>query len=187
MNRAALVLLALSCAACHQDMFEQPKYRPLDESQFFSDGRSARPVPANTFEYGKSDESDAIARGTEKGVFVPTIPIAVDEALLRRGQQRFDIYCSPCHGRIGDGHGMIAKRGFKQPADLSSDRVRHAPPGYLYAVIANGFGAMPDYGDQVPVHDRWAIVAYLRALELSRHATLAEVPPEGQQALEKTP
>ncbi len=102
----------------------------------------------------------------------PRIPVPVNAALLNRGRDRFDIYCSPCHGRVGDGHGMIAKRGFIQPADLHSDRVRHAPPGYLYGVIANGYGAMPDYGDELSVQDRWAVVAYIRALELSRHATI---------------
>jgi mono/diheme cytochrome c family protein len=103
--------------------------------------------------------------------------------MLQRGQQRFDIYCSPCHGRLGDGIGMIAKRGFKIPANLNEDRLRQAPPGYLFEVISNGYGAMPDYGGQINAEDRWAIVAYIRALQLSRNATLADVPPEAKATL----
>ncbi len=182
-----LLALALMTTGCRQDMFEEPKYRPLAESQFFADGRSARPVPAGTVEYGRTSEGEAIENGTTNGQFVATIPLPVNEAFLTRGKERFDIYCSPCHGRIGDGHGMIAKRGFLLPADLHSDRVRNAPPGYLYAVIANGYGSMPDYGTQIGVHDRWAIVAYIRALELSRRATLADAPPDQRAKLEGAP
>jgi mono/diheme cytochrome c family protein len=187
MSKAAgLVLLLLLCAGCRRDMFDQPKIRPLRDSQFFTDGRSARPVPAGTIEYMDRDAGEAIEQGTTNGNFVATIPIPVDERLLTRGQERFDIYCSPCHGRVGDGRGMIARRGFIQPADLHTERVRSAPPGYLYAVITNGFGAMPEYRDQVRLRDRWAIVAYIRALELSRHATMAEVPADQASALEKS-
>ena len=107
-----------------------------------------------------------------------TIPVPVTLGLLRRGQERFDIFCAPCHSRIGDGNGMVERRGFLRPADLHSDRVRQEPPGYLFDVITNGFGAMPDYGDQIPVADCWAIVAYMRALELSRNATLNDVAPD---------
>jgi len=183
----AAAILALACTGCRQDMFEQPKFRPLDEDKFFADGRSARPVPPNTFPYDEPQRPPAVEDGTVNGAFVAEIPVAVDEPMLQRGRQRFDIYCSPCHGRVGDGHGMIAKRGFIQPADLHSDRVRYAPPGYLYAVISHGYGAMPDYDDEIPVPDRWAIVAYIRALELSRRASLADVPPAHRAALETTP
>ncbi|HUB81832.1 MAG TPA: cytochrome c [Bryobacteraceae bacterium] len=167
-------------------MWQQAKYRPLDASTFFADGRSARPIPANTLTFDGTDQGDAIEQGTTKGVFVASIPIPVDRALLERGHERFDIYCTPCHGLVGDGNGMIAKRGFIQPADLHSERVRHAPPGYLYGVVANGYGAMPDYRDELSVRDRWAVVAYVRALELSRDATLQDVPADQQAALGKT-
>ncbi len=184
---AALAALAVLSTGCRQDMFEQPKFKPLDEDRFFTDGRSARPIPAGTLRYGETDQSEAMAQGTQNGVFVATIPVPVNETLLKRGQERFDIYCSPCHGRTGDGHGMINKRGFLQPADLNSERVRNAPPGYIYAVIAHGYGSMPDYAYQVALRDRWAIVAYIRALEASRGATLADVPPERRAELEKIP
>lgn len=186
MNRALLLVpLVAMAAGCRQDMFEEPKYKPLVESSFYADGRSARPVPPGTFAYGQTDQGEAIEQGTANGDFVATIPLPVDEALLQRGQNRFNIYCAPCHGRVGDGHGMIEKRGFIEPADLHSDRVRQAPPGYLYAVITNGYGGMPEYRDQVTdVRDRWAIVAYIRALELSRRGTMADVPPDQRPALE---
>jgi mono/diheme cytochrome c family protein len=179
-----IVAVVVLCAGCRQDMFEQPKFKPLDESTFFTDGRSARPVPAGTLRYDQPYRGEAFENGTDGGTFVAAIPMPVDEALLQRGRERFDIFCSPCHGRTGDGHGMIAKRGFIQPADLNDDRVRSAPPGYIFAVIANGYGAMPDYGNEIPVQDRWAIVAYIRALELSRRASLADVPPERRAAAE---
>jgi mono/diheme cytochrome c family protein len=183
-KRVWWLLVPLFCCGCRRDMFDEPKYRPLQPSQFFVDGRSARPVPAGTYEYGGADSGEAVEQGTLNGNFVARIPVAVDEPLLRRGQERFNIYCSPCHSRTGDGYGMVAKRGFIQPADLRSDRVRNAPPGYIYAVIANGFGAMPEYSKQIDVRDRWAIVAYIRALQLSQRATVADLSPSDRQQLE---
>ena len=134
MSRAALLLpLLLLSSACRRDMFDQPKYRPLAKSDFFTDGRSARPLPADTIAFDENDEGEAIERGTANGNFVATIPVPVDEALLNRGEERFNIYCSPCHGRIGDGHGMVAKRGF-HPAGEPAQRLACAtrPPGYIY-------------------------------------------------------
>lgn len=186
MTKALLLALALFFSGCRNDMFQQPRYRGFEPSKFFPDGRSARPIPPGTFRYGEQYAGDAVEQGSSGGAFVTTVPISVDEALLRRGHERFDIFCSPCHGRTGDGHGMIAKRGLIQPADLHSDRVRNAPPGYLYAVISNGYGAMAQFGTRVPVRDRWAIVAYIRALELSRRSTVADVPPEKRGELERT-
>ncbi|HTS65021.1 MAG TPA: cytochrome c [Candidatus Acidoferrales bacterium] len=183
-RRLALLPLAFCLAGCRGDMLKQPRFRPLDRSEFFADGRSARPIPAGTVEFNEPDSSDTLATGKANGTFAASIPVVVDEARLQRGRERFNIYCSPCHGMTGDGHGMIAERGFLQPADLHSQRVRSAPPGYIYAVIANGYGSMPDYRDQLSVEDRWAVVAYIRALELSRGATIAEVPPEQRPALE---
>lgn len=184
MNRALLVAAALVWVGCRRDMFDQPKFRPLAESNFFTDGRSARPVPAGTFEFEEADQGQGVTQGAANGSFLAVIPVPLDEALLKRGEDRFNIYCSPCHGRVGDGRGMIAKRGFIQPADLHSARVRNAPPGYIYGVIANGYGAMPEYSDELTVRDRWAVVAYIRALELSRSATTADVPPDQRSVLE---
>lgn len=187
-ERVVLAVAVLGCAiGCRQDMQDQPKYKPLAVSAFFADGRAARPVPSGTVATDESDNDSALATGQVSGTFATAIPLPVNVELLERGHERYDIYCSPCHGRTGDGRGMIALRGFKIPADLSSERVRNAPPGYLYAVIANGFGAMPDYSYQLSVHDRWAIVAYIRALELSRRAKLGDAPPGERDRLEAQP
>lgn len=180
--------LLLLQTACRQDMQNQPKYKPLAVSTFFTDGRSARPIPEGTVARDELDDTDSVHTGNAaNGDFLDAIPMPVTETLLRRGQERFDIYCSPCHDRMGTGRGMVEQRGFKIPSDLNSDRVRELPPGYIYQVISNGYQAMPDYKDQIPVDDRWAIVAYLRALQLSRHATMADVPPNEISQLEAQP
>lgn len=172
-----VLMLSLLSTACRQDMQDQPKYKPLAASTFFPDGRSARPIPADTVARGELAAVDTAHTGEQDGDFAATIPIPITMSSLRRGQERFDIFCSPCHGRLGDGNGIVAQRGFHFPADLASDRVRALPPGYIFQVISNGYGGMGDYGDQIPaVADRWAIVAYVRALQLSRHATMDDVP-----------
>lgn len=186
-GRSYIVIAVFSSAlvACRQDMHDQPKYKPLAASRFFPDGRASRPFPVGVIARGHLNDNDTVHTGLANGKFVPDIPVPVNMALLSRGHERFDIYCAPCHGRIGDGRGMIARRGFMIPSDLNSPRVRQAPPGYIFGVITNGYGAMPDYRDQVPVADRWAIIAYVRALERSRQATLADVPPDHRSDLEK--
>lgn len=177
---AALVFLTVSC---RQDMQDQPKYKPLGANRFFADGRDARPVPAGTIARDELNDTDAFHTGEANGAFLDAIPVTVDMKLLRRGEDRFNIYCSPCHGRTGDGNGMVAQRGVKIPANFHTERLREVPPGYLYQVITNGYGAMGDYKDQVPVNDRWAIVAYIRALQLSRDASVNEVPAEDRGEL----
>lgn len=181
-------IVTIACAlllttACRRDMQDQPKYKPLGASSFFADGRDSRPLPANVIARDELDELNPSHTGAQNGAFLETIPEPVSTALLQRGRDRFDIYCSPCHGRIGDGYGMIRQRGFWYPSNLHTDRLRAVPPGYIFQVITNGYGAMPDYRDQVDSHDRWAIVAYLRALQLSQHAALADVPPAARQQL----
>ena len=177
-------VFATTFSGCRRDMQDQPKYLPLQASAFFVDGRSARPIPPNTIARGHLNDNDAFHTGADNGQFLNTIPLPVTRAMLERGQQRYNIYCSPCHGELGDGNGMIAKRGFKIPANLHNDRLRQAPPGYLFQVISNGYGAMPDYSNQIPhVEDRWGIVAYIRALQLSRNATAADMPPEERSKL----
>jgi mono/diheme cytochrome c family protein len=174
---SAFTLAALAfTTGCRRDMQDQPKYKPLQKSDFFVDGRSARPIPAGTIAWDELNDNDPEHTGEANGVFLDTIPLPVNEALLRRGQDRFDIFCSPCHGRIGDGNGMVAQRGFRIPANLHTDRLRQVPPGYIFEVITNGYGAMPEHRDQIPVNDRWAIVAYVRALQLSMNARISDVP-----------
>jgi mono/diheme cytochrome c family protein len=213
MKRAAIAmsLFALS-AGCRQDMQDQPRYKPLAASSFFIDGRSARPIPPGAVARDALNATDMVHTGWANGItsatprttqpgavesfgqpvpgavrYADTIPLPLNQALLERGRERFDIYCSPCHGYLGDGDGMVARRGFKIPPSLHHDRVRYAPPGYLFQVITNGYGGMGDYANQIPVEDRWAIVAYLRALELSRNATLADVPAPDRTRLEARP
>jgi len=178
LSAIATIPLLLLMAACRQDMQDQPKYKPLGANRFFADGRDARPIPAGTIARDELNDTDSFHTGQANGAFLDAIPLKVDSKLLHRGQERFDIYCSPCHGRTGDGNGMVAQRGVKIPADIHTDRLRQVPPGYLYQVIKNGYGAMGDYGNQVPVNDRWAIVAYMKALQLSRNASLNDVPAE---------
>ncbi len=175
---AMLALFVLLGTSCRQDMHDQPKYKPLGANRFFVDGRDARPIPAGTIARDELDDDDSFHSGEAGGAFLDSIPLKVDSKLLNRGRERFDIYCSPCHGRTGDGNGMVAQRGVKIPANFQTERLREVPPGYIYQVIKNGYGAMGDYGDQVPVNDRWAIVAYVRALQLSRDASLNDVPAD---------
>jgi mono/diheme cytochrome c family protein len=172
---------------CRQDMQDQPKYRPYRRSDFFGDERSARPQVAGTVARGQLQEDALLATGKAGAAFADTLPVALDESVLRRGQDRFRIYCSPCHGLLGRGDGMIVRRGYRQPSSFHVDRLRAQPAGYFFDVISRGFGAMPDYAAQIPVKDRWAIVAYVRVLQLSQNATVADVPAEKRGELEGRP
>jgi len=172
----AIALAALLFPACRQDMHDQPKYVPLRESTFFADSRSARPVVEGTVARGQLRDDDLLYTGKANGQDATVFPAPVTAATMARGRERFDIYCSPCHGRTGQGDGMVVQRGYRRPPSFHQDRLRSAPVGHFFDVITNGFGAMPDYASQVRVEDRWAIIAYLRALQLSEHATVADVP-----------
>jgi hypothetical protein len=164
-------------------MHDQPKFIPLRESDFYSDHRSARPIVDNTVARGLLRDDDLLETGKVNGHDTPDFPFPVTGEVLARGQERFNIYCSPCHDRTGRGSGMIVRRGYRQPPSFHIDRLRQAPVGHFFDVVTNGFGAMPDYRAQVPVHDRWAIIAYIRALQLAGNATLSEVPPEERNRL----
>jgi mono/diheme cytochrome c family protein len=175
---AGNLVLAGGCRYLRQDMANQPKSRPLSPSDFFDDGRSERPLVENT-----------VARGSlaDDALFVPkdsnAFPLPVNQELLERGQDRYKIFCTPCHGLQGDGNGMIAMRGMKHPPSFHQDRLRQAPNGYFYDNITNGFGAMFGYSAQIPPRDRWAIIAYVRALQLSRNAKVADLPAELREKL----
>ncbi len=171
------VLGALLTVGCRQDMHDQPKIEPYEVNNFFADGMGSRIPPAGTIARGWLREDSALWEGKDAaGELVDTLPMALDQALLERGQQRFEIYCSVCHGSTGDGQGMIVRRGFKQPSPLYEQRLQEMPVGYFFDVMTNGFGLMSSYAKQVPVQDRWAIAAYIRALQLSQNAALAELP-----------
>lgn len=164
-------------------MADQPRYDPLESSEFFADGQSARPLLENTVARGGLREDEHLYDGMSGGAPATTFPFPVSAEILRRGQERYDVFCSPCHSRTGSGDGMIVRRGFTRAASFHIERLREAPPGYLFAVITNGFAAMPPYRQQIGVEDRWAIVAYVRALQLSQNATVGDVPPEARAKL----
>jgi mono/diheme cytochrome c family protein len=180
--RASVVrhLLAVFClvtvGACRQDMHNQPKYRPLRATTFFADGSSARPLVEGTVARGTLQEDVAFYTGKAGAAPVRELPIAVDEALLARGEERYNIFCAPCHDATGAGRGMVVQRGYRQPPSFHEDRLRNAEAGHFFDVMTNGFGAMPDYRMQLAARDRWAVVAYIRALQLSQHASKADVP-----------
>src|SRR5246127_1265875 len=163
----------LAGCSLKQDMAEQPKDRPLWPSDFFTDGRSARPLVENTVARG-SVANDELLIPKDSNAF----PLPLNMELLERGEDRYKIFCAPCHGLQGDGNGMVAMRGMKHPPSYHQERLRQVPNGYIYDVITNGFGAMLSYSAQIPPRDRWAIVAYVRALQLSRNAKIAELPPD---------
>ncbi len=214
--RAALaVLLCASLPGCMQQMANQPAYRPLQASSFFPDGRSARPlVPgtvargdlrADTAFYtgltGKTDEASraagviavagqpfaAPALFLVSDPYEADFPLPITKELLRRGQERFNIFCAVCHDRAGTGEGMIKQRGFTPPPTFHQPRLRQAPVGYIFSVITRGYGAMPDYAAQIPPHDRWAIVLYVRTLQIREHAPVAALPPALVKQLKEGP
>jgi mono/diheme cytochrome c family protein len=180
-------LLGLSAAGCRQDMHDQPKYTPLRGSTFFGDQRSARPLVAGTVARGQLHDDTLLYTGKVNGADSTEFPFVIDERRLRRGQERFDIYCSPCHSRTGEGDGMIVRRGYRRPPSYHDQRLRDAPVGHFFDVITNGFGAMPDHAAQITADDRWAIVAYVRALQLSTHASVDDVPPAARAKLDQAP
>ena len=179
------LLAAFALAGCRQDMQDQPKFIPLRPSSFFEDGRSERQLIEGTVARGHLDDDVAFYTGMgPDGKPVDTFPFAVTKDVMDRGQQRFNVYCSPCHDRTGSGNGMVVRRGYKQPPNYSSPEVRALANGQIYDVITRGFGAMPDYAAQIQPRDRWAIVAYVRALQYSRNASLDDVPADQRAKLE---
>jgi len=178
---AAVVLL---CAAgCRQDMHDQPKYKPYRRSPFFADGREVRPLVADTVARGHLEDDVLLYTGKTGDRPADVFPFPVTADVLQRGQERYNIYCSPCHDRTGNGGGMIVLRGYRRPPAFHIDRLRQQPVGYFFDVITHGFGVMPNYAQQIPARDRWAITAYVRALQLSQHAGLMDVPAAEQARL----
>lgn len=175
--RTVLGLVALAIlVGCRNDMHDQPRFKPLAQSDFYADLRSSRAPVEGTVARGDLREDSYFYTGkigANPGDYMPA-EVPVNEETLARGRERFDIYCAPCHSRVGDGNGMLPQRGYRHPPSYHQDRLRKAPLGYFFDVITNGFGAMPDYASQIPPDDRWKIVAYIRALQLSQNATAAD-------------
>jgi mono/diheme cytochrome c family protein len=171
---AASALLFL--AGCRQDMQNEPKMIPQRGTTFFADGRSARPQVANTVARGQLDADQYFYTGLVNGKEQDAMPYPVTLEVLERGQERFNIYCTPCHSRVGNGDGMIVQRGYKPAGNFHDPKRLAEPLSHYFYVMSNGYGAMPDYGSQITPVDRWAIAAYIRALQLSQNATLSDVP-----------
>jgi cytochrome c553 len=181
---ALVACAALSAlAGCRQDMHDQPRLKPYGKSTFFADGRAMRPLVPNTVARGRLHEDAHFHQGKIDGKDADSFPMAITKEVLTRGQERYGIYCVNCHGMLGDGDGMIVARGMKRPPSYHIDRLRQAPPGYFFGVITSGFGAMYDLADRIPAEDRWAIVAYVRALQQSQNATLDDVPQADRDGL----
>ncbi len=186
-SRFALAVLgcALFAAGCRQDMHDAPRFTALQQNPFYADQRSARPLIDGTVARGQLRANDVFYTGmTAPSTPVALIPMAVTHETVERGRDRFNVYCAPCHSRTGDGNGMIVQRGYKQPPSLHDPRLRAAAAGYFYDVMTKGFGQMPDYAAQLQPKDRWAVVAYVRALQLSQNATLADVPAGDRSKLD---
>ena len=175
---AFVASVLLLCAGCRQDMHVQPRYNPYDPTDFFEDGQSSRLPVAGTVPRGDltMGPDELLITGESNGEAATAFPFPVTREVLDRGRERFNIYCSPCHGLSGDGDGMIVRRGFRAPPSLHMDRLRTATVGHYFAVITNGFGAMYPYGYRITPRDRWAIISYIRALQLSRQASINDVP-----------
>ncbi len=171
---AAACLSMLGLAGCRQDMHNQPKFFPQRGTEFYADGRSVRPQVEGTVARGQEDQGSYFRTGMVNGQEGDGLPVPLTAELLERGQERYNVYCTPCHSRVGNGRGMIVMRGYFPAGNPHTERLRSAPLGHFYNVITNGYGAMPDYAGQIDVADRWAITAYIRALQLSQHATTAD-------------
>jgi len=180
----AVFCLALLLTSCTMTMRNQPRYEPYEATNFFPDGRSERPLIDDTVARGDARLDDLLYSGMVDGSYAKEFPFPLTRKDLVRGQERYDIYCSPCHGLTGEGDGIVVQRGFKQPPTFNQDRLRDAAPGYFYYAIDHGFGSMPSYANRIPVHDRWLIVAYIEALQLSQHAPVTALPQEDVAKLE---
>ena len=185
MRLSSALLACVLVTGCRQDMHDAPRYEPLESSTFFADGRASRTPVANTVARGQLREDEHLYTGRVGGQPATEFPMPVTAAVMARGRERFDVFCSPCHGRSGEGNGMIVQRGFRRPPSYHEERLRMAPVGYFFDVMTNGFGAMQDYAAQVPVADRWAIAAYIRAIQLSHAATIADVPADRRGELDQ--
>ncbi len=181
----SMTFLGTGCEL-RKKMYDQPRYKTYAESDFFEDGTSARPLVEGTVPRGFLREDDHFYRGMVDGTFATDFPdrVEITEELLWRGKERYDIFCSVCHDPAGYGNGMVVQRGFKAPESFHTERLRGMPDGYYYEVITSGFGMMASYAYQVKPEDRWAIIAYIRALQLSQYATWDDVPEAVRPELE---
>ncbi|MBI5030841.1 MAG: cytochrome c [Chloroflexi bacterium] len=166
-----------------QKMGVAPRYDPLTPSEFFANGQSAQQPAANTVARGHMEDDPLLFSGTQNGQPSTVFPFQITVDVLKRGQDRFNIYCAPCHDATGYGNGMVVQRGFSKPPSLHDDRLRRAPVGHFFDVITNGLGTMPSYASQIPARDRWAIIAYIRALQLSQNVNVNDLSPDDKSKI----
>ncbi len=186
--RWACILLTIGVAAgCRNDMYDQPRYKPLSGGSNLLGSSSARDMPEGTVAYEENRELTAFDTGTQDGKLADRLPFQFDRLVLERGRERYVIFCTPCHGAIGDGQGIVVKRGFTPPPSFHSDDLRKAPLGHFFDVITNGHGAMYSFAARVETKDRWCIASYIRALQLSQHADTRQLSAEDRQKLAETP
>jgi hypothetical protein len=178
-----LLLLTFPSGACRQQMADQPHQRPLETSNFFDDRMASRPIEPGTAARTDKEQNESQLSGKIDGKLVDTFPFQITMDVLARGQERYEIFCSPCHDRLGTGQGMIVRRGFTPARSFHVGRLRDAPAGHFFEVMTQGFGTMPSYATQLSEHDRWAVIAYIRALQFSRNARLDELPPEDREKM----
>lgn len=184
-RRAALLFaMALTLASCRRAMVDQQKLEPLEQAEFFADDRGARVPPLHTVARGQLHDDEQFHTGKIGPQLAANFPMPITRQLLERGQERFNIYCAVCHGATGAGNGIIVQRGFPQPPSFHEPRLRNAPPGHFVEVIKNGYGVMYSYASRVSPEDRWAITAYIRALQLSQNASPGDADPTGAQQLQ---
>lgn len=182
----ALTLGLLLLAGCRMTMADQPRYEAFEASTFFADGTSARPRVADTVARGELPEDEHLITGRVNGAVAETFPFTVTQTVLERGQERYEIFCTPCHGALGDGNGIITEYGMPQATSFHDPELRDESVGYYFTLITNGTRVMPGYGDRIAPADRWAIIAYIRALQLSQNANLSAVPEDALPQLEET-
>ena len=183
---AGATFFCLWLSACQQQMAEQPSHDPLEKSEIFDDQRASRPLVEGTVARGHLGDDEHLYRGLIGGKPANSFPFTVDQQTLRRGQERYNIFCAPCHDQVGTGQGMIVRRGLRAPASFHIDRLRETPDGTFFETITRGFGVMPDYAQQITAEDRWAIVAYIRALQLSQNARASDLAESERRTLEST-
>lgn len=182
--RALIGAILLCLGGCQQEMAKQPRYEPLDRSEFFDDQRASRPLVEGTVARGQLRDDEHLYRGVVNGKPAETFPFPIDQQTLLRGRERYNIFCAPCHDQIGTGRGMIVRRGYHAPPSFHSERLRQTEAGLFFRHITQGLGAMPDYAQQISPEDRWAIIAYIRALQLSQNTRLSDLSEADRQALE---
>lgn len=183
----SLALVLIAAAGCRRDMYDQPKYDAYDASTFFRDGSSSRQQVEGTVARGDLEADSLYYQGKLDGKDAEIFPFAIDRETLELGRERYLIYCSPCHGRAGDGRGMVVRRGFSPPPTFHSEYLQKKPVGHFFEVITHGYGAMYSYASRIPVRHRWAIIAYIRAMQYSREASMEDLTPDEQKNLANLP